>query len=80
MIGKKRKPGQPKKTTSALRKQDDYISSDASQSDTDTVDSEPAPVKKSKKKEVLPKKTPKKRGPKPKAKTAAKTKQAAKKK
>ena len=30
MIIKKRKPGQPKKTTSALRKQDDYISSDTS--------------------------------------------------
>ena len=43
-IGQSRPRGQPKKTTSALTKQNDLISSDT-ESD-DTVDSKPSPLKK----------------------------------
>jgi len=61
-IGRTRPRGQPKKTASALVRQDDYISSDTSESDSDSVDSEESsePVK------IIKKKTAAKRGPKPK--------------
>ncbi len=76
-IGQNRKRGQPKKTASALTKQDDPSSSSASSSDTSSSSSETSPVKvsttikkslkkKSLKSKNIKKNTPKKRGRKPK--------------
>jgi len=66
-IGQTRARGQPKKTASALNKQDGdgKISSDSSSSDS-TDDSDPSPVKKVVKKKTTNKSLPKKRGRKPK--------------
>ena len=54
-IGQNRLRGQPKKTATALKRQQDYISSDSSEADSDSVDSDNSPVKKPVKK-VLKKK------------------------
>ena len=65
-IGQNRLRGQPKKTATALKRQQDYISSDSSEADSDSVDSDNSPVKKTVKK-VL-KKKPKQTWPKGKVK------------
>ena len=65
-IGQSRQRGQPKKTASALvRQQGDYKSSDSSVSASDTGSDEAPPPKKTTEK-IVAKKPAKKRGPKPK--------------